>query len=449
MYQIKQNPAKRATAFVLALLLSGAALLTGCSDDEGSRGYGNEYRLSNLMDNTQDNGTESSIPRHAPNMYVDWESDLRYDAVEVDWYCEIDAENTYWAVHNWNGGYAGFQNKGGKHSLFLSLAGTTDAYSTVEYAYNGSGVDIGVGGTGKEVTANYNWEAGKWYSMRVQVERTGGKTVFSQWLKEGNGDWIKTAAISCPAVEFYFEGVSVLQKDTTFNNYMRKCRLRNACGKIYGTDNWNYIEECVIKNTYLPADGATGGNEVWNATYDCNWGIGDDYVWVQSGGEGFTPNGKSLPAKYTLLKHSGNTAPVNDAAEEAEPESVPDVTVMEVRLAKKNEFLDKAAEIESYAELYLENAMSQMDINRESGVVYKKWDELLNEVYQYLKTVLTYEEFERLKKDEIEWVKIKEAEIEAAGAEWEGGSGEPMARNMAGIACTEERCYYLIDLIEV
>lgn len=54
-------------------------------------------------------------------MYVDWVADNEYDAICVDWYCEEDAENTYWAVHNWNSGYAGFQNKDGKHVILLSL----------------------------------------------------------------------------------------------------------------------------------------------------------------------------------------------------------------------------------------------------------------------------------------------------------------------------------------
>ena len=114
---------------------------------------------------------------------------------------------------------------------------------------------------------------------------------------------------------------------------------------------------------------------------------------------------------------------------------------------KKDSFLSKAGQIEMYTDKYLETAMAQQDINRESGIVYQKWDDLLNEVYQYLKTIMPSADFERLKADEMAWVYEKEAAIEAEGALWEGGSGEPMARNMTGIDYTAERCYYLISLI--
>ena len=53
-----------------------------------------------------------------------------------------------------------------------------------------------------------------------------------------------------------------------------------------------------------------------------------------------------------------------------------------------------------------------------------------------------------LEAEEAAWIQTKESAIEAAGAEWEGGSGEPLARNAAGIQYTRERCYYLISLVK-
>ena len=117
------------------------------------------------------------------------------------------------------------------------------------------------------------------------------------------------------------------------------------------------------------------------------------------------------------------------------------------KMAQKNVFLQKAKEIETYSTAYLDTAVSQSEINSESAVVYKKWDALLNEVYQYLKKTMSYNEFKKLQNEEFKWVEKKENAIKAAGEEWSGGTGEPMARNMAGIEYTEERCYYLISLI--
>lgn len=118
------------------------------------------------------------------------------------------------------------------------------------------------------------------------------------------------------------------------------------------------------------------------------------------------------------------------------------------KLSKKDAFLDKADEIEWYSETYLETAETQSEINSESSIVYKKWDSLLNEVYQCLKTIMSDSEFKQLQEDEIAWISKKEKAIEVAGTEWEGGSGEPMARNMTAIQYTKERCYYLISLID-
>lgn len=241
-------------------------------------------------------------PRHAPNMYINWASNQSFDAVDVDWLCDQDATNTYWAVHNWSNGYAGFQNKDGKHVLLLSLWDLPDGTSPqIEYVSDGKNGDFGGEGTGKQVFTNYNWQVGKWYSMRVQIDKTDNKVIYSQWIKEENGDWLKTAAISYPNHEFRFNGVSMFQEDFTFNNKMRSCKMRNARGKVYGSDNWEFLGRCEITNSFFPTDEATWEKGVLeNITYNCDWDAYDEYVWVQSGGQGFAENGKTIPAYYTL-----------------------------------------------------------------------------------------------------------------------------------------------------
>ncbi len=129
------------------------------------------------------------------------------------------------------------------------------------------------------------------------------------------------------------------------------------------------------------------------------------------------------------------------------PLPTPTTPPYERDLVVKNEFLNKAKEIRKYSQNYLETAQTQYEMNDESYIVYQKWDSLLNEVYQYLKSTMSDAEFAALQQDEVEWIHEKENAIELAGAEWSGGSGEPLARNAAGIEYTEERCYYLISLI--
>jgi len=117
-------------------------------------------------------------------------------------------------------------------------------------------------------------------------------------------------------------------------------------------------------------------------------------------------------------------------------------------LEKYNEFIKKAETIEKYSKENYETATTQVELNTESYNVYVKWDSLLNEVYQYLKNTMNSDDFSVLEAEEVEWIKEKEKGIEEAAAEWAGGSGEPMARNSAGIKYTSERCYHLISLVQ-
>lgn len=248
----------------------------------------------------------SDSPRHAPNMYVDWITGNAYDVISVDWYCDKDANNTYWAVHNWDGGYAGFQNKDGQHVLLLSLWDLADGTSpTIEYSLSGENGSFGGEGTGKQVFTNYDWQVGKWYTMCIQVSSNNDKSYYTQYVKEENGDWLKTAVISYPITGNKFFGSSVFQEDFTFNNLMRSCRLRNASGRIYGTDTWESWNNCKISNSFFPTDSATWESGVQlNIDFDCNWDNHGDYVWVQSGGEGFDSNGKQIPVEYSLSNPS-------------------------------------------------------------------------------------------------------------------------------------------------
>lgn len=173
-------------------------------------------------------------------------------------------------------------------------------------------------------------------------------------------------------------------------------------------------------------------------------------------GFGGSGGGSLPPPTFSTNEVKPSETPNNDNSVEQEiekeisteqPKQTDETNISSEKLSKKDLFLDKADDIEWYSETYLETAETQSEINSESSIVYKKWDALLNEVYQYLKTIMSDSEFKQLQEDEIAWITKKEKAIDAAGAEWEGGSGEPMARNMTAIQYTEERCYYLISLI--
>ena len=83
----------------------------------------------------------------------------------------------------------------------------------------------------------------------------------------------------------------------------------------------------------------------------------------------------------------------------------------------------------------------------QSKEVFDRWDALLNDVYQFLKSIKPESEFESIKNDEINWIHTKENAANAAAAEYEGGSMAPMEYNTTAAEYTKDRCYYLISLI--
>ena len=87
-------------------------------------------------------------------------------------------------------------------------------------------------------------------------------------------------------------------------------------------------------------------------------------------------------------------------------------------------------------------------MNVASMELYQQWDALLNDVYNYLKESKSKLEFDKISKDELEWIKEKEAAIKESRAEFEGGSMAALVANTTAIDYTQKRCEYLISLID-
>lgn len=69
----------------------------------------------------------------------------------------------------------------------------------------------------------------------------------------------------------------------------------------------------------------------------------------------------------------------------------------------------------------------------------EEWDLLLNDVYNYLKTIKTSSEFENINNDEVAWIGKKDAAVETSGNEYAGGSMAPLAANTTAIEYTKQR----------
>lgn len=91
---------------------------------------------------------------------------------------------------------------------------------------------------------------------------------------------------------------------------------------------------------------------------------------------------------------------------------------------------------------------TQMIMNMTAGRDYELWDLELNRIWRALKQTLDEEEMNTLLAEQKIWIEEKENAMEAAGKEWEGGSGEPMARSDVGAEYTKKRVYELVEYLK-
>ncbi|MCD8238747.1 MAG: DUF1311 domain-containing protein [Clostridiales bacterium] len=97
---------------------------------------------------------------------------------------------------------------------------------------------------------------------------------------------------------------------------------------------------------------------------------------------------------------------------------------------------------EAENKLYNE-ALTQWEMNVAADELYRLWDDTLNNVWAILEEGLSEEDMAALREEEQEWIEYKEAQIDEAGAEYEGGSMQPMVRAMEGAELTKARVYDL------
>lgn len=91
--------------------------------------------------------------------------------------------------------------------------------------------------------------------------------------------------------------------------------------------------------------------------------------------------------------------------------------------------------------------MPQQEMNRVCEQVYILWDDELNSMWKRIKEKLDEEEMEQLTKEQREWIAYKEEKVKAAGAEFEGGSAQPMVEYDVAAQITRKRVYELTQYL--
>ncbi|MBO5550498.1 MAG: DUF1311 domain-containing protein [Lachnospiraceae bacterium] len=112
-------------------------------------------------------------------------------------------------------------------------------------------------------------------------------------------------------------------------------------------------------------------------------------------------------------------------------------------LKNYDKVLKKQEEIDS--KLNSDSLMDQMTLNQTASEEYNMWDTLLNQVWQYLEVNLDEKEMNTLKEEQQKWVREKEKAMKDAGADFEGGSMQPMVEYGAGASSTRKRTESLIS----
>lgn len=104
-----------------------------------------------------------------------------------------------------------------------------------------------------------------------------------------------------------------------------------------------------------------------------------------------------------------------------------------------------AGEREKEVEKKQEEAVTQLEMNETAKEMYQLWDDTLNVVWKLLESDLNESDMEILRKEEKEWIASRDAEVQAAGLENEGGSLQPLLEAMKAAELTRARVYELAE----
>lgn len=91
--------------------------------------------------------------------------------------------------------------------------------------------------------------------------------------------------------------------------------------------------------------------------------------------------------------------------------------------------------------------LTQTEMNTLSSDLYQLWDTELNAIWNQLKEKLDSSAMDSLTNEERKWITKKENEIKRAGADYEGGTMQPMVECLKGAELTKDRVYELADYL--
>lgn len=117
----------------------------------------------------------------------------------------------------------------------------------------------------------------------------------------------------------------------------------------------------------------------------------------------------------------------------------------EEKKSYKEEYLKKLDSLDEYLKTSVNEGITTIEMKEAENTRYKSWDDMLNEIYNLLKTQLTEEKMKKLQEEEINWIKYRDETAENEAKKFEGGTLQPIAYVSSLTETTKNRCYELVN----
>ena len=184
------------------------------------------------------------------------------------------------------------------------------------------------------------------------------------------------------------------------------------------------FEDCEFKDNNCSWEGCdfVSMNEYSNATFrNCTFtnNIYDEFADREVVLENCTIDGK--PATFASIAKISSVSDIHDMYDKT---------------------LARQREIEN---TIVSDSPDQLTLNQYAFEEYQMWDSLLNGIWGYMAENLEEAEMNEIRQDQKAWIKEKEASMKSEGANFEGGSMQPMLEYGTGARLTKERVELLIN----
>lgn len=148
-------------------------------------------------------------------------------------------------------------------------------------------------------------------------------------------------------------------------------------------------------------------------------------------------------AEETNMDEESDTTATEEQEEDSEvaEEENSEEADSDMKTIYRNKLVDLEEELAAEEQ---EIGSTQRELTEFAGKSFNMWDDALNEVYAELEKQLPEKEMENLRKEQREWINIRDAKAEEEAAKYEGGSMETMQYISTQAQLTKERSYELI-----